>query len=240
MADILDPQENLSPVSGLKGIYTKIREMIRVLNAAVSNISTNTTNIASNTAAINALVPTYTLYEALISQAAPIPTQTSGTFTVGMIVSITTYVAGDDFSNWTLISGTANTTGAVYQVTVAAPTTWTNLSDLAYDGAPFIVSTDASNNFNPSVNTFDGVLVWSYFALGDYRATLAGAFPSDSKTYVTFGNANSNSIINGYWVDANTVGIANYNNWSVSGDNNTPPTNGDGLYFLPISIKVYP
>lgn len=37
MANILDPTENLSPVSGLKGIYTKLREVIRRLNVLLAN-----------------------------------------------------------------------------------------------------------------------------------------------------------------------------------------------------------
>lgn len=37
MANILDPTENLSPVSGLKGIYTKLIEVIRRLNVLLAN-----------------------------------------------------------------------------------------------------------------------------------------------------------------------------------------------------------
>ena len=195
---ILDPQENYNPKIGLKNIFSKLVEIIENLNTAITNIATNAANIAQNTLGIslleNSLGPIPKMYKALISQNAPIATQTSGTFTVGMIVSTTTYVAGDDFSNWTLVSGTVNTTGAVYQVTEAAPTVWTNSSDLAYDGAPFVVSLDGDGILNPFLNTLSGTPVWSYTSAGLFLATLTGEF-LEGKTTVLIGSSASSMLI---------------------------------------------
>lgn len=138
-------------------------------------------------AAVEALFPVTSTtnvktYKALISQNAPIASRTSGTFNVGMIVSITTYVAGDDFSNWNLISGSENTTNAVYQVTVAAPTTWTNSSDLAYDGRPYVVSTDSNGDLNPLINTLNITPVFAYASAGVYTLTSVGSFTNGKTT----------------------------------------------------------
>lgn len=122
------------------------------------------------------------IYRALISQLDPVPSQTSGTVTVGTIWTITTFVAGDDFSNWELLSGTENTTGAVYRASTTAPTTWTNLSDLAYDGRPFIVSTNSLGAIDEYVNTI-GALAWSYISTGYYALTLTAAFP-ENKVFI--------------------------------------------------------
>ena len=211
---ILDPQENYNPKIGLKNIFSKLVEIIENLNTAITNIATNAANIAQNTLGIslleNSLGPIPKMYKALISQAAPIATQTSGTFTVGMIVSTTTYVAGDDFSNWTLVSGTVNTTGAVYQVTEAAPTDWTNSSDLAYDGAPFVVSLDGDGILNPLLNTLSGVPVWSYDSVGEYKLTLASEWTA-SKTTIQMTPYDAGQIVGGTRLDANEMYVFSTN-----------------------------
>lgn len=171
-------------------------------------------------------------YKALISQNAPIAAQTSGTFLVGMIVSTTTYVAGDDFSNWTLVSGTVNTTGAVYQVTIASPTTWSNGSTLAYDGRPYIVSTDANGNLNPFVNTLGGNPIWSYGGVGEYYLTLSGMWII-GKVFITISPINGDNGEGSKCFVRHINAIVLYSFKSGS--------NFDGLFsYYPIEIEVYP
>ncbi len=173
-------------------------------------------------------------YKALLSQAAPIASQTSGTFTVGMIVSITTYAAGDDFSNWNLISGTDNTTGAVYQVTVAAPTDWTNSSDLSYDGAPFIVSLDSNGDLNPLFNKV-GSVVLTRNATGNYSGTLAGAFVQGKTFFKEPQQRNipiSVSYIRITWNSVNDFVIETYDSLGAPSD--------DILYYTSIEIEIFP
>ncbi len=93
---------------------------------------------------------------------------------------------GDNFSNWTLLSGSANTTGAVYKATTSAPTDWSYGSDISYDGAPYVVSINANGVLGPIINTI-GDIVWSYDGPGYFIGTLAGAFP-EGKTILTPGN----------------------------------------------------
>lgn len=115
-------------------------------------------------------------YKALISQEAPVASQTSGTVTIGSIWTINTFESGDDFSNWELISGTGNTTGDVYRALTTAPTDWTNGSDLEYDGAPFIVSKNSDGDFAPFINTI-GAAEWQRIDEGDFHLEITGGFP---------------------------------------------------------------
>lgn len=158
-------------------------------------------------------------FEALISQQAPIASQTSGTFPIGMIVSITTYVAGDDFSNWTLVSGTVNTTGAVYQVTAPAPTAWSNGSTLAYDGRPYIVSTDENGDLNPFINTILDTITFSYSSSLKYFVTCTGRFLLDKTTFSIQNNNTdtANTLVmyseeddDRITIKASTTGMLNY------------------------------
>lgn len=166
------------------------------------------------------------IIDALISQNAPIPSQTSGTFNVGMIVSTTTYVAGDDFSNWTLVSGTVNTTGAVYQVTAPAPTAWSNGSTLAYDGRPYIVSTDENGNLNPFINTVLDTITFGYSTATKYYVRCVGRFLSAKTTY---------------HIERNGINLADdiiiYS--EHDDDNLTIKTSASGiLYYTPIRIII--
>lgn len=57
----------------------------------------------------------------------PAETATSGTLIVGVTYTITTFAAGDNFSN---VGATANATGTQFVATGTTPTTWTNGSTL--------------------------------------------------------------------------------------------------------------
>jgi len=122
-------------------------------------------------------------YKCSIVAPAPIASQTSGTSPVGLIWTIVAYESGDDFSNWELISGTANTTGAVYRATTTTPTTWDNDSELSYDGTPCISSTNADGDFAPFINTADPTAEWSVSGTPDYSLSLTGA--SVGKTFIS-------------------------------------------------------
>jgi hypothetical protein len=77
-------------------------------------------------------------------------TQTSGTLTVGYHYKITTYVAGDNFSNVSsTLEGTVNTTGYTFTATGTTPTTWTNGSTVQRVGMPgayFVFFNEVSGN----------------------------------------------------------------------------------------------
>ena len=57
----------------------------------------------------------------------PAETATSGTLVIGTVYTITTFVAGDSFTN---VGATANATGNIFVATGTTPTTWTNGSTL--------------------------------------------------------------------------------------------------------------
>lgn len=121
-------------------------------------------------------------YTVLLDQAAP-ETITSGTLRKGAIYTLTTFVAGDDFSNMELLSGTVNTTGSTFRAISDTPTVFTNSSTLDYAGEPYVVSTDADDEVNPFVNTLSDVPVWSYISAGYFALTLAGEFP-ENKVFI--------------------------------------------------------
>ncbi len=151
-------------------------------------------------------LPGLLFYRALLSQNPPVLSQTSGTVPIGSKWTCNLYGPGDDFSNWELISGVVNTDGAVYRATVDAPTDWSNNSDLSYDGAPYIVSTDTDGNFAPTQNDLDGDPVYTYLFNGFFRGTLAGAFPQDKTGFQCTASLGSN-IINVGWNDDDSFSI---------------------------------
>lgn len=155
MANILDPTENLSPVSGLKGIYTKLREVIRVLNTAVTNIDTNTESIDS-------LGTIPKIYKALLTQSTV--SSTSGLLVVGKTYVIDALLGADDFANVGYVSD-----GVDFVATATTPTVWANSTIVINqtDSAPVAVVLN---------NTLDGVPVWTRFSAGVYMLTLNGAF----------------------------------------------------------------
>ncbi len=130
-------------------------------------------------------VQPFKVYEALLLQTAP-TTQTSGTLLIGAIYTLTTFNAGDNFSNMELLSGTVNTTGSTFRAIVDTPTDYSHSSVLDYDGAPYVVSINSDGDFAPSINTI-GDIVWSYDGTGNFIGTLAGAFPA-GKVYIYIGS----------------------------------------------------
>lgn len=62
-----------------------------------------------------------------LSKAVPMTAQTSGTLTTGKRYIITTFVAGDNFTN---VGAAANASGTVFEATGTTPTTWSNGSTL--------------------------------------------------------------------------------------------------------------
>ena len=65
--------------------------------------------------------------------AIPAGQATSGTLVIGGIYKITTFVAGDNFSN---VGASANATGNVFVATATTPTTWSNGSTLTAIAIP--------------------------------------------------------------------------------------------------------
>jgi hypothetical protein len=97
-------------------------------------------------------------YKALINQAAP-ATITSGTLLVGAIYTVTTFVAGDNFSNQELISGTVNTTGSKFRATSDTPT-------------------DVNGNIRPFVDSV-GAPTFEFISTGYFKVKKVGAFPEN-------------------------------------------------------------
>ena len=157
---ILDPQENYNPKLGLQIIYRKLVEIIGNLNTAI-------TNIATNTAAIEAMGTTPKIYKALLTQTTV--TSTSGLLVVGKTYVIGTLQAGDNFANVGYVSDGTN-----FVATGTTPTTWTNSTSV-------LNVTDSAPVATVLVNTLSGTPVWSYVNVGIYKLTLASEW-SASKT----------------------------------------------------------
>lgn len=139
-------------------------------------------------------------------------------------------ISGDDFSNMELISGTMNTTGAMIRATVTTPTVWSNGSDLAYDGSPYVVSTDVNGDLNPFINTI-GNIVWSYSSAGTFLATLTSAF-LDTKVSPTLNNFPTNGSARILRISNNQVRVITYDSLYAEAD--------DILLRSTVEIEVYP
>jgi len=179
-----------------------------------------------------AIPAAYKSYKALLSQNAPVASQTSGTVPAGSIWTIETFETGDDFSNWELISGTGNTTGDVYRALTTTPTTWANGSDLSYDGAPYVVSKNANNEFAPLENTLSGDLTWIYNVAGSYGATLVGEF-TEGKTFILCSQAGPDTLVSNNRLDVDTITVKTYDISSVALTDSRLQNNS-------LVIKVYP
>jgi hypothetical protein len=100
----------------------------------VTNSATLGANVSIPPAGNGTVGGTYTQSPQVNSQIIPIQQwkipnclQTSGVLVPGRLYQITTFAAGDNFTN---VGSPSNTTGAVSQATGATPTTWTNGSTL--------------------------------------------------------------------------------------------------------------
>jgi hypothetical protein len=186
---------------------------------------------------INAL-PKSLQYKGLISQNAPVATTQTPNIIKGQIWEDT--VGTIDIADLTvlgayeLISGVLGDVNATYR-SAANHNPNFNTSSLAYDGSPYIVSTDANGDFNPSVNTI-GDVSYVYRGVGVYWLVLTHAFPSADKVFHQIGNNNFGMIGKGFevikWLDADTLEIETSGTTFVNGDNN--------LSYSPISIEIYP
>lgn len=166
------------------------------------------------------------VYKALLTQSGNgTSTQTSGTLTIGKRYAITTFVAGDNFSNVAnVVSGTINTTGCEFIATGTTPTTYTNGSTLTDTSAP--VATVL-------VNTLSGTPVWSYDYVGGYVLTLASEFQTGKTLmYISTKNTGTQSCIIAEGDGLNTILV------------DTVDSTGTGingvLSSTSITIEVYP
>lgn len=151
----------------------QLNQISDIQNTDLYHVVRNNIDYAITGANLKKAIAPYFEYSALISQIAPL-TLTSGTFAgiEGANFTITTFVAGDDFSNMELISGTMNTTGAVIRATQTTPIDWSNGSTLDYAGEPFVVSKNANNDIAPLVNTFVNAITFTYVTTGTYKINI--------------------------------------------------------------------
>jgi hypothetical protein len=168
--------------------------------------------------------------EGLLSQQAA-STVTSGSLPLGSIWTLTTYVAGDDFSNMQLISGTVNTTGSVFRV-IGVPTTFTNGSTLDYDGSPFWVSKNTLGNYAPFINTLGVNPTLTYSATGIFKITATGLFVL-GKTTCELEASNRN-------YSSSDVVFGEPNDIYIYTDNTAGSAANGKLTHTHIIIKVYP
>jgi len=165
-------------------------------------------------------------YKALLSQNAPIASTLNVSMVAGQIWTLDIYSGldmVDPFNGLELISGTIRVAGSKYRSNVDVSYIFTN-TQMSYDGAPYIVSTDANGDFAPFVNTLGGNPTYGY-VIGSYPFTLTGAFIKE-KTYYKIGQQDNHNLFVINWIDVNTLNI-------VSGSN-------DLFYYTPFEIEVYP
>jgi len=230
MADIINPQEGSNPQVGLKNIFTKLKEIIRVLNTAVSNIAQNTLGISLLE---DSLGPIPKIYKALISQNAPVVTTQTPTILAGQIWedTIGTADAADliVLGGYELMSGTLGAVNATYR-SFSDDTPSFNTSSFAYDGSPYVVSKDGDGLFNPFFNSLSGAPVFSYDGVGEFYATLANEFTAN-KTLVIIGAAEGGYMIGGSRYSDDAIYI------SKTIDDST--TYSNGFANVSILIEVY-
>lgn len=124
--------------------------------------------------------PLYRSYKAVLSQSAP-QTLTSGTLIVGAKYIITSFVAGDDFTN---VGAAANINGTEFIATGDTPANWSNSSTIDSFGEPVA---------QVLYNTI-GEVVWTYVSAGRYLATCTNGFTID-KTVVEPPKINFNQFM---------------------------------------------
>lgn len=135
-------------------------------------------------------------------------TQTSGVLVVGKRYTILDFNVGDNFTNVaSVVSGTINTTGCVFDAIGTTPTTYSNGSTLAHYETQSYTYEDLRNELNGGaqpkvykalltqsgtsapvatilVNTLSGTPVWSYVGVGDYELTLANEWTANKTVII--------------------------------------------------------
>ena len=193
---------------------------------------------ASGTLALTSDIETQPLkYKALLSQNAPVVTTQTPTILAGQIWedTIGTADAADliVLGGYELMSGVLGAVNATYR-SAADDTPTFNTSSFAYDGSPYVVSTDANGDFNPFVNTLGTYQFALTFGDGEFSITIFGAF-NIGKTNIKFGNIDllrGKSI--GYGVLNNDT-IYFYTYYISDG-----VSENDLLYYTPFEIEIYP
>lgn len=111
----------------------------------VSDIEEPQVNVPIAGATITAGMPVYQGTDNLIypTDATPLAPATSGTLVVGKRYVITTFVAGDNFTN---VGAASNATGVIFKATGTTPTTWTNGSTVSEEDATYKVIGIAENS----------------------------------------------------------------------------------------------
>lgn len=175
-------------------------------------------------------------YKAILSQNAPIAATKTPTIVAGQIWEHNSGSPSpadlSELGNYELISGTIGNVGAKYRSTAAATPTFDRVM-LKYDGAPYIVSTNAAGDFAPFVNILGGNPTFSYVGVGSYTLILNGAFPI-GKTFLFFGSyTGTNGQYLFYRTDDNTLQIYTIDSTGQANAN-------DELNNTAIQIEVYP
>lgn len=181
-------------------------------------------------------------------------TQTSGQLRPTRY-TIVTYVAGDDFSNVaTVVSGTINTTGCVFDAIGTTPTDYSNGSTLSSYESQKVTYPELQAGLGLGskvykalltqtgtsapvatvlVNTLSGTPVWSYSSTGRYVLTLVGEFVQ-LKTHLNI--LASNDIVGGC-----KYSISRANDDELNIESGELGVLIDGiLNYTSITIEVYP
>ena len=177
-------------------------------------------------------------------------TQTSGVLVVGKRYTILDFNAGDNFTNVaSVVSGTINTTGCVFDAIGTTPTTYSNGSTLAHyetqsytyedlktglSGNPLIyeallsqTGTSAPVASSILVNTLGQTPTFSYIGAGDYRLIVTGGIFVKAKTAMIIAqNIGGGGLIDIIWNSTNDLAI------ELPSDNI--------LDYTLVSIKIYP
>jgi len=123
-------------------------------------------------------------------------TATSGTLTVGQRYRITTFVAGDDFSN---VGAGSHATGVEFVATGTTPTTWTNSSTLTEIGAIASIqgrNLESDSAVDESTNEINGTLLGGATRLFEPKAQARGTF---TPTLYFGASAQTTTVNSGHW-----------------------------------------
>ena len=180
------------------------------------------------------------IYKALLSQNAPIAATNQPYMLAGQVWTLETYDSGDNskFAFLELVSGTLYAIGSKYRYYQNTDFDWSLafpllVSTFSYDGSPYIVSTNADGNLNPSRNTTGVDATFSYNSAGDLIVTMTGLFADKRKVYHQLGSPVVGGQITSVIIDADNLGIATTNADGTASINSL-------LYYTLISIEVYP
>jgi hypothetical protein len=219
-------REVLTNGTGSKIVYEGLIKQILTVEESPSVISLLVTPF-----------PTPLQYKCLLSQNAPVATTTDPTMVAGQVWELEAYNAADaaTIAALELVSGTLYAVGSKYRSATNQTLNVNAATTFSYDGSPYIVSTDANGDFNPSIDTTGLTITYERDAEGLFGVVYSGY--TLGKTYPKISNYGSQMFAT--IIDGAGMGNGNFRIATFDAYDNTQ-TYDAYLTYTPFEIEIYP